>query len=40
MEESDAVTIQQLRDLLGDFFAQSLAADSHQAMGILVGQEG
>ncbi|KAI0685350.1 TATA box binding protein associated factor-domain-containing protein [Cytidiella melzeri] len=39
-EDADALTMQQLRDVLGDFFAERLAADSQQAMGVLAGQEG
>ncbi|KAI0772233.1 TATA box binding protein associated factor-domain-containing protein [Irpex lacteus] len=39
-DESDAATMQQLREVLGDFFADRLANDSQQAIGVLAGQQG
>ena len=32
--------MQQLRDVLGDFFAERLANDGQQAIGVLAGQQG
>lgn len=39
-EESDVAVMHQLREVLGDFFAERLSMDSQQAMGVLSGQEG
>ena len=38
-EESDQETIQQLRGVLGDFFAERFIPDSQWALGVLAGQE-
>ena len=38
-DPSDATILQQLRESVGDFFAERLAADGQWARGILMGSQ-
>lgn len=38
-DESDATTIQRLRETLGEFFADRLSGDRDWAMGVLQGSQ-